>query len=75
MQDHQVQQAIKDQGEGFDHAAVADPTKGKNLMHSSGRGIYLMRGIMDEVTYGDGGKSVELKKANANSNPAPQDVS
>lgn len=57
---------IKDQGEGFDVASLADPTTGRNLMRPSGRGVYLMQTIMDKVTYTEGGKSVELEKVNEN---------
>jgi serine/threonine-protein kinase RsbW len=64
---------IKDQGEGFDFASVADPTKGQNVMRSSGRGIYLMHGIMDKVSYGEGGRSVELEKVNGSSNRGPKE--
>jgi serine/threonine-protein kinase RsbW len=60
---------IKDQGEGFDFASVADPTDRENLMRSSGRGVYLMQSIMDTVTYTDGGRTVELEKTNGNSLP------
>ncbi|MDH3214747.1 MAG: ATP-binding protein [Candidatus Krumholzibacteria bacterium] len=60
---------IKDQGGGFDVADVANPTKGQNLMRSSGRGIYLMHSIMDKVKYSDGGRTVELEKTNANTSP------
>ena len=56
---------VKDEGEGFDVATVDNPTKGKALMRSSGRGVYLMRSIMDSVEYKDGGRVVELEKVNA----------
>ena len=62
---------IKDQGEGFDHEAVADPTRGSGLLRSSGRGVYLMQTIMDRVAYSDGGRAVELEKFNTNSHPGP----
>jgi serine/threonine-protein kinase RsbW len=62
---------IKDQGEGFDVSAVADPTEGKNLLRPSGRGVYLMRSIMDSVEYKENGRSLELEKANTSSNGRP----
>jgi serine/threonine-protein kinase RsbW len=55
---------IKDQGDGFDFAAVADPTQGQNLMRPSGRGVFLMQSIMDKVLYTEGGRSLELEKVN-----------
>lgn len=40
---------VRDQGEGFDPEAVADPLAPENLLKSSGRGIFLIRSFMDEV--------------------------
>ena len=59
---------IRDQGEGFDVGTVEDPTEGANLLRPSGRGVYLMRSIMDTVEYREGGRVLELEKANANTN-------
>jgi serine/threonine-protein kinase RsbW len=40
---------VRDQGEGFDPEAVADPLEPNNLLKASGRGIFLIRNFMDEV--------------------------
>ena len=40
---------VRDQGEGFDPKAVANPLDPDNLLKSSGRGIFLIRNFMDEV--------------------------
>ena len=42
---------IGDQGEGLDPDAIADPLAPENLLRSSGRGVFLMRAIMDEVHF------------------------
>jgi anti-sigma regulatory factor (Ser/Thr protein kinase) len=55
---------IKDQGDGFDVAKVADPRDKENILRPSGRGVYLMKQIMDNVTYKEGGRVVEMEKAN-----------
>ncbi|UCH84047.1 MAG: ATP-binding protein [Candidatus Latescibacterota bacterium] len=55
---------IKDQGEGFDVDRVENPLEGENLMRSSGRGVYLMKSIMDNVEFKDGGRVLEMEKAN-----------
>jgi serine/threonine-protein kinase RsbW len=55
---------VADQGNGFDVADVENPLKGENLLRSSGRGIYMMRSIMDSVEFKDGGKVVEMEKVN-----------
>jgi serine/threonine-protein kinase RsbW len=56
---------VRDEGEGFDVAHVADPTRGEALLRPSGRGVYLMRNIMDSVEFKEGGRVVELEKKNA----------
>lgn len=50
LSEHQLAISIRDEGEGFDPAQVADPTKPENLMRDSGRGILMMNNLMDEVT-------------------------
>jgi serine/threonine-protein kinase RsbW len=45
----QISISIRDQGEGFEPEAVADPLAPENLLKSSGRGIFLIRSFMDDV--------------------------
>ena len=53
---------IKDPGGGFDAAAMIDkPECGVNLS-DHGRGISLMRSLMDEVSYRDGGSELHLRR-------------
>ena len=42
---------ICDEGEGLDPDALPDPLDPANLLRSSGRGVFLMRAIMDEVHF------------------------
>lgn len=42
---------IADQGGGFDPSNVPDPLSPEGLLKPSGRGIFLMRAIMDEVNF------------------------
>jgi len=55
---------VIDQGAGFDAEAVADPRAGENVMKGSGRGVFLMRSIMDSVVYKEGGRVLEIEKRN-----------
>ena len=48
---------IKDEGTGFDPGKVADPRDPSNVARTSGRGIFLMRSFMDEVTFQKGNAS------------------
>ena len=58
---------VKDQGQGFDVGEVGDPREERNIMRSSGRGVYLMKAIMDSVEYKEEGRVVELEKINNSS--------
>lgn len=42
---------VADEGSGFDPTAVPDPLSPEGLLKPSGRGIFLMRAIMDEVHF------------------------
>ncbi|MGH7680351.1 MAG: ATP-binding protein [Candidatus Eiseniibacteriota bacterium] len=59
---------VDDFGEGFDPSKVANPTDESRLLSPHGRGLYLMRSLMDEVTFrtrDDHGTTVVLVKARA----------
>lgn len=56
----EIRAQITDEGEGFDPADVPDPTKPLNLEKTGGRGLFLMRELMDEVHYNEQGNSVTL---------------
>jgi serine/threonine-protein kinase RsbW len=58
---------VRDQGPGFDAGTVDDPREGENIMRSGGRGVFLMRSIMDSVEYKEGGRVLEMEKRNTNS--------
>jgi len=51
---------VSDEGEGFDPAAVPDPTAEENLEIPSGRGLMLMRAYMSEVEYLQPGNCVRM---------------
>ncbi len=53
---------IQDQGEGFDPAAVPDPTDPANLEKPSGRGLYLIMTFMDEVRHNESGNCITMVK-------------
>lgn len=55
---------VKDEGGGFDPAAVPDPTLPDRIPLPDGRGIMLMRAYMDEITYSGRGNEVRLVKVN-----------
>ena len=58
--DGQLKFKVKDEGTGFDFHEIPDPTNPENIEKTSGRGIYLMKHLCDEVNYSDDGNEVEM---------------
>ena len=57
---------VEDHGSGFDPNRVQDPTDTSALLNPHGRGLYLMRSLVDEVTFEtrpDHGTRVRLRKS------------
>ena len=61
----EVSIAVKDEGRGFDLNKIADPTAPENTGAVHGRGIYLMKALMDEVLFEEGGVVVRMRKSTA----------
>jgi serine/threonine-protein kinase RsbW len=42
---------VKDEGKGFDPESLQDPRDDKNLLKENGRGVFLIRSLMDKVKF------------------------
>ncbi|GIV58311.1 MAG: ATPase [Rhodothermaceae bacterium] len=51
---------VEDQGPGFDREAVADPLKQENLLENSGRGLFLIEQMADDVIFEKDGRRVGM---------------
>lgn len=51
---------VEDQGDGFDHLSIADPTIETNLQEETGRGVFLMKQLSDMVVFSKNGAMVEM---------------
>ncbi|MFT5207082.1 MAG: serine/threonine-protein kinase RsbW [Candidatus Omnitrophota bacterium] len=60
--DKEVYICVTDDGPGFNPEHVKDPTVEANLNAVSGRGVFLVRHLMNEVRYGTFGSSAEILK-------------
>jgi serine/threonine-protein kinase RsbW len=60
--DGEVSITVQDEGQGFDSNTVADPTTPEHRLAKHGRGIYLMKTLMDEVRFEQGGAVVYMRK-------------
>jgi anti-sigma regulatory factor (Ser/Thr protein kinase) len=54
--------AVRDPGPGFEPSNVPNPLEGENLFKGSGRGVFLINQLMDEVGFADGGREVQMRK-------------
>ncbi len=60
LEETRITARIIDEGDGFDPEQVPDPTTPANLEKPGGRGIFLMRKLVDEVYFNDQGNCVTL---------------
>lgn len=51
---------VQDQGPGFDHDHLPDPTDPQNIEKPHGRGVFLMRALADKVEFADNGAAVTM---------------
>ena len=51
---------VEDEGMGFDHNTLPDPTNPKNLEKVKGRGIFLIKSLSDKTTFKQGGRVIEM---------------
>jgi serine/threonine-protein kinase RsbW len=49
---------VRDQGEGFDPTIVPDPTLPDRVQRPDGRGLFLIRQLVDDVSFNDRGNSI-----------------
>jgi serine/threonine-protein kinase RsbW len=52
---------VADMGGGFDLDGISDPTDPARRLIPGGRGVFLMRRLVDRVTYNAAGNSVRLE--------------
>jgi DNA-binding response OmpR family regulator len=55
---------IRDQGPGFDVAALPDPTDPENILKGCGRGLLMIRSFFDDVAHNATGNQITMTKRN-----------
>ncbi len=51
---------IQDEGSGFDHNELKDPTSPENIEKTGGRGIFLIKHLSDDVKFEENGTKTVL---------------
>jgi serine/threonine-protein kinase RsbW len=60
LEEETISFVIRDQGPGFDYYNLPDPTAPENIEKPTGRGIFLMKHLADQIIFSDNGSVVEL---------------
>ena len=60
--DKEVSIVVRDEGSEFSGTEIPNPTAAEQLQSMHGRGIYLMKSLMDEVHFERGGTVVHMRK-------------
>lgn len=56
--ERQVEVRVQDEGDGFDPSIVPDPSIPDRLHREEGRGLFLIRQLVDDVSFNDRGNSI-----------------
>jgi serine/threonine-protein kinase RsbW len=51
---------VTDEGRGFNPEMVSDPTLPRNRVRAGGRGIFLIKKLMDRVEFNERGNSITM---------------
>ncbi|MCM8760620.1 MAG: ATP-binding protein [Candidatus Omnitrophica bacterium] len=62
VEDDNLHIEIEDEGKGFDQSKLVDPTSEAHIFKNSGRGVYLIKKLMDKVEYTAGGRRITMVK-------------
>ena len=57
-----VEYIIEDEGQGFNYNMLPDPRDPENFFKNSGRGLLIIRTLMDEVDWNSKGNTIRLRK-------------
>lgn len=60
IEDGKLYISVKDEGMGFDPNALPDPTLPENIMKFSGRGVYLIKSLSDDMEFSEGGTLLKI---------------
>lgn len=57
---NELRAVIRDEGNGFDPNNLSNPTDPENLLKESGRGIFILRSLMDDVSFSFSSKGTKI---------------
>ena len=60
LEEETISFTITDNGSGFDYYNLPDPTAPENIEKPTGRGVFLMKHLADQIIFSENGRMVEL---------------
>ena len=51
---------VEDEGNGFDYTNIPDPTAPENIEKINGRGVFLMKNLVDAIEFLENGRKIKL---------------
>lgn len=54
--------SVRDQGQGYDYNKIKNPTLDENLERKCGRGVFLIKKLMDNVSFNKAGNEIIMQK-------------
>ena len=60
IEEDKILLTVKDEGPGFDYNNIPDPTSPENIENMSGRGVYLMSKLSDEIEFENNGSFIKM---------------
>ncbi len=60
--DAKVTLSVEDNGRGFNLSSIPDPTSDENILRGSGRGVFLIKHLMDELKSNEQGNRLTMIK-------------
>ena len=52
---------VADEGVGFNYEELPDPTLTENLRKEGGRGLFIIKNLVDQISFGNNGSIIQLK--------------
>lgn len=52
---------VSDEGNGFNYNDLPDPTTKENINKEGGRGLFIIRHLVDKITFKNNGSVIQLK--------------
>jgi serine/threonine-protein kinase RsbW len=62
IKDGKLTLEVRNSGPGFNFGSIPDPTAEDKLEKVSGRGVFLIKKLMDEVEFSDCGRTIKMIK-------------